>query len=83
LFAVPRRNYQLLGSIPSVSKILASTIALETGAIERWASRLVFTLRQCRTDRQLQNQRSGQQTQREQTAGLGFDGGGLWATPFS
>jgi transposase len=32
----PRRDYQLLSSIPGVGKILASTIALETGAIERF-----------------------------------------------
>ena len=32
----PSRDYQLLGSIPGVGKILASTIVLETGAIERF-----------------------------------------------
>lgn len=32
----PRREYQLLSSIPGVGKILASTIALETGRIERF-----------------------------------------------
>ena len=32
----PRREYQLLSSIPGVGRILASTIVLETGAIERF-----------------------------------------------
>ena len=32
----PRQEYQLLNSIPGVGKILASTIVLETGAIERF-----------------------------------------------
>ena len=32
----PRRDYQLLSSIPGVGKVLASTIVLETGAIERF-----------------------------------------------
>ena len=32
----PSRDYQLLGSIPGVGKILASTIVLETGAIARF-----------------------------------------------
>ena len=32
----PRRDYQLLCSMPGVGKILASTIVLETGSIERF-----------------------------------------------
>ncbi len=32
----PRKDYQLLSSIPGVGRILASTIVLETGAIERF-----------------------------------------------
>ncbi len=34
----PRQDYQLLTSIPGVGKILASTIVLETGTIERFSS---------------------------------------------
>ena len=34
----PRQDYQLLTSIPGVGKILASTIVLETGTVERFAS---------------------------------------------
>ena len=32
----PRKEYQLLSSIPGVGQVLASTIVLETGAIERF-----------------------------------------------
>jgi transposase len=34
----PREDYQLLQSIPGVGAVLGTTIALETGAIERFAS---------------------------------------------
>ena len=34
----PRNDYQLLITIPGVGKVLASTIVLETGTIERFAS---------------------------------------------
>jgi transposase len=34
----PRREYQLLSSMPGVGKVLASTILLETGSIDRFAS---------------------------------------------
>ncbi|OMH26711.1 IS110 family transposase [Motiliproteus sp. MSK22-1] len=35
---IPCQNYQLLNSIPGVGAILASTIALETGPIQRFSS---------------------------------------------
>jgi transposase len=34
----PRREYQILSSMPGVGKVLASTILLETGSIERFPS---------------------------------------------
>jgi transposase len=34
----PRQDYQLLQSVPGIGSVLGTTIALETGAIERFAS---------------------------------------------